>query len=98
MAVGNYFAGVLLVTFLFRAIFYWLTKKLRRPLLQICLANALSLAAYTVAMRYSLVTDLTSNETPHFLKAFSMAVLPQLIWLAYDFWHYRDSQKLPFGG
>jgi len=52
------------------------------------LANALSLAAYTIAMGYSRITDL---EPPHFFEGFSLGVLPQLIWLAYDLWRYRKA-------
>lgn len=85
------FVGALLFTFLFRKIFLWLTQKLEPPLVQIFLANALSLATYTVAIGYSRIADLTSDELPHFLEGFSMGVLPQLVWLAYDLWCYRKA-------
>jgi hypothetical protein len=50
--------------------------------LQIVLANALSLTAYTIAMGYSLVPDLTIGEAPHLVAAFQIGVVPQLLCLA----------------
>jgi hypothetical protein len=78
--------GALITVVLLTQLFMWVTKKLRRPnnhKLRILLANALSLAVYTVAMGYSLVPDLTRGEPPHLLTAFYIGVLPQLICLAY---------------
>jgi hypothetical protein len=80
--------GVLAIVVLLTSLFMWLIKRLgraelqTRSVLQIVLANALSLTAYTIAMGYSLVPDLTIGEAPHLVAAFQIGVVPQLLCLA----------------
>jgi hypothetical protein len=86
------FVGTLLVVVLITRLFMWLTKKFLPRLdihTQILLANALSLAAYTVAMGYSLVPDLTVGEAPHLVAAFQIGVVPQLLCLGGNFAYSR---------
>ena len=93
--VGKLIGGIA-VAILFTTFFMWLTNKIGHPknyTLRIILANALSLAAYTIAMGYSLVPDLTIGEPPHLLAAFQLGAPPQLLCLAYGLMQMSKKQN-----
>jgi hypothetical protein len=87
------FTAVLMFQFLLRKLFLWLSRKAfsKKVLTQILLSNCLAVVVYTIAQGYELTEW---RGPPHFLEAFSICIIPQLVWVAYDFGFYRASQKV----